>query len=206
MLLVNDMYPAIQGEGVWTGRPMYLIRLHGCNVGCPFCDTNHAQDTTVVNNKETSFLEARGENGKFTVMQPEEVVAQVMQEWNFELVMITGGEPMLQGMDLEHLVRELGRVGYKCHLETSGTVPWDKDIGLVPDIFRWVTVSPKLKGKVPFIKDNLQHAHEVKWPIENESDIVTLMKLIQVTPMKKGSVLSLHPILLGDKYNDNLIQ
>jgi 7-carboxy-7-deazaguanine synthase len=36
---VSDLYPCIQGEGCQTGTPMALLRLQGCRVGCPWCDT-----------------------------------------------------------------------------------------------------------------------------------------------------------------------
>src|SRR5215510_2463493 len=36
---VNDCYTCVQGEGVQTGVAMVLLRLHGCDVGCPWCDT-----------------------------------------------------------------------------------------------------------------------------------------------------------------------
>ena len=40
-LKINEMFETIQGEGVKTGVPSVFVRLQGCPVGCPWCDTKH---------------------------------------------------------------------------------------------------------------------------------------------------------------------
>ena len=42
---VNEIFYSIQGEGRNTGRAAVFIRLSGCNLKCPFCDTDHRQHT-----------------------------------------------------------------------------------------------------------------------------------------------------------------
>ncbi len=39
-LNINEMFETIQGEGAHTGIPSIFVRLQGCPVGCPWCDTN----------------------------------------------------------------------------------------------------------------------------------------------------------------------
>jgi hypothetical protein len=46
---VNDIYDSIQGEGIQTGVPMIVLRLHGCAVGCPWCDTRQTWQSDPVN-------------------------------------------------------------------------------------------------------------------------------------------------------------
>jgi 6-pyruvoyltetrahydropterin/6-carboxytetrahydropterin synthase len=46
--VVNDIYTCIQGEGVQTGVAMVLLRLQGCAVGCPWCDTKETSGTMSV--------------------------------------------------------------------------------------------------------------------------------------------------------------
>ena len=40
-LNINEMFETIQGEGAHTGIPSIFVRLQGCPVGCPWCDTKH---------------------------------------------------------------------------------------------------------------------------------------------------------------------
>ena len=40
-LPINEVYWTIQGEGVHTGVPALFVRMQGCAVGCPWCDTKH---------------------------------------------------------------------------------------------------------------------------------------------------------------------
>ena len=38
---VNETFLSLQGEGYFTGTPAFFLRLSGCNLKCPFCDTQH---------------------------------------------------------------------------------------------------------------------------------------------------------------------
>ena len=38
---VNEFFVSLQGEGHFTGTPSFFLRLSGCNLQCPFCDTSH---------------------------------------------------------------------------------------------------------------------------------------------------------------------
>ena len=42
-LRVNEIFWSLQGEGRFTGTPSAFIRLQGCAVGRPWCDTGYAQ-------------------------------------------------------------------------------------------------------------------------------------------------------------------
>lgn len=113
MYRVNEIFYSLQGEGFWTGTPMVFVRLSGCNLQCPFCDTDH-------------------QDGR--PMTAEELVQAVRTEGPCKRVCLTGGEPLLQA-DRE-LVDTLHLAGYKIHLETNGTRS-------VPEGVDWVTLSPK---------------------------------------------------------------
>lgn len=111
---VNEIFLSLQGEGFWTGTPMVFLRLSGCNLACPFCDTDF-----------TSFRE----------MEADEIVAELLRvAGECRRVCITGGEPLLQ-LD-GALVEALHAAGFKLHLETNGTLE-------APEGIDWITVSPK---------------------------------------------------------------
>lgn len=104
---VNEIFYSLQGEGFWTGTPAVFVRLSGCNLRCPFCDTDHAA---------------------YVAMAADEIVARVT-EFPAETVVITGGEPSLQ-LD-ETLVDALHRAGRRVHVETNGTRPLPADVDWV---------------------------------------------------------------------------
>ena len=41
IIKINEMFPAIQGEGLTNGLPVYFVRTSGCNLNCDFCDTKY---------------------------------------------------------------------------------------------------------------------------------------------------------------------
>ena len=115
---VYSIFPTIQGEGPFVGCPALFIRLAGCNLQCPQCDT----DYTV---------------GR----QPRSVddIALEARESGLPLVVITGGEPFRQNLDFLLPVLLLS---HTVQIETNGTLPvsWTCD-----DVH--IVVSPKT-GKV----------------------------------------------------------
>ncbi len=117
---VHETFYSWQGEGCHLGRAAFFIRLFGCPVQCPWCDSAGTWHPDFVPKKvpRRTAVELAGEAAK---ERP-------------EFVVITGGEPCIH--DLAPLTGELARQGLKSHLETSGAYP------ITGDIF-WVTVSPK---------------------------------------------------------------
>ena len=113
---VNEIFYSIAGEGIQVGRPMTFVRLSGCNLRCPFCDT---------------------EFDVFEEKTIEEIVNKV-QHHPAEWVCITGGEALCQ--DIVPLCTALRDAGYCLHIETNGTV--SPDARLFNLIEHW-TVSPK---------------------------------------------------------------
>lgn len=99
---VHSMFDTIQGEGPFVGTPATFIRLAGCNLACPLCDTDYTSSRT-----------------KFT---PNDILYYV-QELGHKpgrLIVITGGEPFRQ--NIYPLVYILVGAGYKVQIETNGTL------------------------------------------------------------------------------------
>lgn len=121
---VHSLFYTIQGEGPLTGHPAIFVRLAGCNLQCPGCDTEYT----------SALLRQR--------MSPEAVVAEVQRKHpGPRLVVITGGEPFRQSIGL--FTQLLEDTGYQIQIETNGTLP--PPPGLAAST--WVVVSPKT-GKV----------------------------------------------------------
>lgn len=115
-LAPHGVFWTIQGEGVLLGEPMAFVRLAGCSVGCPQCDTNYRVDRRV------SVEEL-----------VREVQAVVPKAVTWPWVWITGGEPT--DHDLAPLVDALRTVGCRVALCTAGTRRVDLKV-------EWLAVSP----------------------------------------------------------------
>ncbi|MFC4874502.1 7-carboxy-7-deazaguanine synthase QueE [Negadavirga shengliensis] len=120
-LPLMEAFYTIQGEGVFSGRPAYFIRLGGCDVGCVWCD-----------------VKASWEAEKWPLKTVEEIVEEAAG-FPARLAVITGGEPLMY--DLGPLTSLLKEKGFTVNLETSGTHPFSGALD-------WVCFSPK-KFKQP---------------------------------------------------------
>lgn len=123
--------PTFQGEGPSCGHPALFIRLSRCNLTCARCDTKYTWDW--------ARFDPRKESTKQTVA---DLVAWVVPS-PVELVVITGGEPLLQQRKLAPLVEGLLAAGKRVEFETNGTIAPDPELLL--DGVRF-NVSPKLQS------------------------------------------------------------
>lgn len=130
-LQVNEIYgPTVQGEGPSTGQRCAFLRLSGCNLTCKWCDTPYTWDWTGLNGE--AF-----DKGKETRLMSVDDVWERLQALRIDLVVISGGEPMMQQEALQPLVESLTAQGKRVEIETNGTI--------VPKILPTrFNVSPKL--------------------------------------------------------------
>ncbi|HWH23134.1 MAG TPA: 7-carboxy-7-deazaguanine synthase [Allosphingosinicella sp.] len=129
---VKEIFLTLQGEGMQAGRRAVFLRMSGCNLwsgreldraraDCTFCDTD--------------FVGTDGLNGGR--YQADVLSAKVEQLWGEgeeRLVVVTGGEPLLQ-LD-EALIGALHARGFSIAVETNGTIA-------APPGIDWICVSPK---------------------------------------------------------------
>ena len=113
-----EIFESLQGEGRNTGRPVVFVRFAGCNLSCPWCDTDRARRFSL------SLAELVGEVKGF---RPKSVV-------------LTGGEPTIQ-QGMAELVAALKDAGYWIAVETNGTTGRDAAPWL--DFVDYVACSPK---------------------------------------------------------------
>lgn len=136
---VNEIFHSIQGEGWWAGMPATFIRLQGCTVGCPWCDTKYTW--------------AKGGSR----MNEIEIVSQI----KYKHVVITGGEPTIYNLDA--LMNKIWEdSSHYIQLETSGQN--ELRGALKPN---WITWSPKrnLAFKCSVIMPIID---EVKWVVDSD--------------------------------------
>lgn len=147
---VIEIFESIQGEGSFLGVPAIFIRLGGCNLHCPFCDTKNSW----------------GDQG--TEMGIQDIVTEALK-FNPKIVVITGGEPTIYGDELYTLATQLQKLGKKVHLETNGS----RDI--YPGYFNWVVCSPKeeIAYRVCENADELKYVVTPEFdPAENISEYI----------------------------------
>ena len=118
MYKINEVFYTLQGEGAHSGIPAVFVRFSGCNLRCPWCDTEFAD---------------------FTEMSADEIVREALSLYDIpnerrKMVVLTGGEPSLQ-VDAP-LIDALHQAGFYICIETNGTRP-------LPDGIDWITCSPK---------------------------------------------------------------
>lgn len=178
-LRVNNLYATIQGEGALAGTPMIVVRMQGCPVGCPFCDTKHTwANLAPLDNanyiplaNEHGDLGWRGEHERWTMAQAGELAELVHTEnrllgGRIKWVMLTGGEPAAQ--NLAPFISELHRLGYAINLETSGTM-----IVGIDAPFDFITCSPKIDmpGGMSLKSGAIAKADEIKFVIGKQADV-----------------------------------
>ena len=142
MYHVNEIFYTLQGEGAHSGIPAVFVRFSGCNLRCPWCDTDFADHTD---------------------MTAEQIVREALALYDIpnerrKMLVLTGGEPSLQ-VD-KPLIDALHAAGFYICIETNGTRP-------LPEGIDWITCSPKAErlnnqsGEVP-TKLALKQVNEVK--------------------------------------------
>ena len=137
MYRVNEIFYTLQGEGAHSGIPAVFIRFSGCNLRCPWCDT---------------------EFDDFTEMSAGQIIAEALALYDIprrKMVVLTGGEPSLQ-VD-EALVNALHEAGFYICIETNGT-------RALPDGIDWITCSPKESSLKPSNSQTIKltNVNEVK--------------------------------------------
>lgn len=187
---INELFETIQGEGVYTGVPAIFIRLQGCPVGCPWCDTQHTWDKSADDRIAiTDVLAKQQASTQFAEVSPDDILAQIQAlGFTAKHVVITGGEPCMY--DLRPLAAVLEAAGYRLQIETSGTF----EVLTSPQT--WVTVSPKvdMPGGYAVRADAMLRANEVKYPVAMHKHIEQIDQLLLDCPVQPGTTICLQPI------------
>jgi 7-carboxy-7-deazaguanine synthase len=101
VLIVNETFFSIQGEGTRAGQPCVFLRLTGCPLRCTWCDTKYAFHEGSRRSEDDVFAE--------------------LQAFPCRLLTLTGGEPLSQPAVFPFVTRLLD-AGWQVLVETSGHV------------------------------------------------------------------------------------
>ena len=101
-LQVCETFASLMGESTRAGVPAYFIRLMGCNLRCRYCDTAYAYEG----------------GHEMTVA----ALVEMARAQPYRLVLVTGGEPLLQA-ETPALLTDLLDAGFTVCLETNGSRP-----------------------------------------------------------------------------------
>jgi len=148
-LLIHSIFLTIQGEGPNVGQPAIFVRLAGCNIQCPGCDTEYTGDAV--------------QHMDFHTLT--DAIEQYSHDHN-PLVVITGGEPLRQ--NIIPFLNWLAKHRYRTQLETNGTLGIDKRA--LSDDARYnleIVCSPK----TPKVVESLQEFIIAYKYVVNQGDI-----------------------------------
>lgn len=162
---VNEVFETMQGEATYTGTPSVFIRLQGCPVGCPWCDTKHTWEVEPEKQIPATIMFLKTEDEPTYSLFAVRDVMEVLEQFQARHVVITGGEPCMY--DLREITAAICNSGRTCQIETSGTFTINVDDRC------FVTLSPKLDmpGGLQVLKSSYLRANEVKYPLGKESDL-----------------------------------
>jgi 7-carboxy-7-deazaguanine synthase len=170
---VTEIFFSLQGEGTRAGRPCAFVRFTGCDLRCGYCDTAYAFH----GGRDLSRAEILAEVSRFPT----------------RLVLLTGGEPMLQ-RELPDLARELLSRGHEVMVETHGQLPTET---LPPEVVRVVDVKTPGSGEVA---RNLQYLEalrphdEVKFVVCDEADFRWSADVIRSHRLEGRAALLFSPV------------
>jgi 7-carboxy-7-deazaguanine synthase len=171
---ITEIYSSIQGETQYAGLPCTLVRTTGCDLRCGYCDS--------------AFAFHGG-----TDMSVADVVAEV-RRLGAPLVLLTGGEPMLQ-RELPALAERLLDAGYQVMIETSGAHPLDT---LPPAVVRVVDIKTPGSGENHRVRwdllGSLRPRDAVKFVLADEADYRWALDTIQAHALAARAEVLLSPV------------
>jgi len=170
---ITEIYRSIQGETQYAGLPCTLVRTTGCDLRCGYCDSAFS----FYGGRDMSVAEIFGE----------------VQELGPRLVLLTGGEPMLQ-REIGELAIRLLAGGYRVMIETSGAHALDR---LPAEVIRIVDIKTPGSGEASRMRhellDGLGPRDAVKFVVCDEPDYCWAVDLIRGRGLDERTEVLLSP-------------
>jgi len=178
---VIEIFKSIQGEGWNFGKEVVFFRIAGCNLNCPWCDT----DWSI-------------KNVKHTFSSPARIIDHINVYFpGVKSIIFTGGEPTKDIKQFEAIVKEFLKNDFYVMIETNGL----NDIKQRKNL--WVSASPKIiYHKFYQRKGIIKNADEVRVVIDPN---FTTDKQIEVIRFFKKNIKCdkwfLSPCEINGKFN-----
>jgi 7-carboxy-7-deazaguanine synthase len=171
---ITEIYASVQGETQYAGLPCTLVRTTGCDLRCGYCDTTYS----FYGGKELSL---------------DEITAEV-RRLGAPLVLLTGGEPMLQ-REIVALSERLLEEGYRVMIETSGAHPVDV---LPAEVIRIVDVKTPASGEGHRMRwevlDGLRRQDAIKFVVGDEQDYQWAVEVIRGRDLASRAEVLISPV------------
>ena len=184
-----EIFPTVQGEGISAGCPAVFIRTSRCNLHCVWCDTDHTwnfESTPWPHEKDAIPGYQKHRKSDVTIELSPADAASAILAYHCPRIVITGGEPLLQEIELLEMASILrrGQPATILEVETNGTRIPSAGFAHTIDQFN---VSPKLSNSG--IPENLRlnpaalahfaesHKAWFKFVVANPSDLVEIQTL-----------------------------
>lgn len=175
-LYVHEIFPSISGEaggGFPQGSYCQFVRFSGCNLRCSWCDTAGTQ----------TFHDCKSLSIK--------TIVNSLETHPVKNVIITGGEPLLQRIGLDSLIKCLLELNYIVQVETNGTLP----LLNIPEKVYWVVDYKTYSSNMTYMMPDLDELKadfegkrvDVKFVVSDMFDLrqsIDVMKVLNELPIK----------------------
>ncbi|MEW2498531.1 7-carboxy-7-deazaguanine synthase QueE [Streptomyces nodosus] len=149
MLKISQLFgPTVQGEGSAAGRHCLFLRVFDCNQECTWCDTAYTwavTDAKAAKTRSGHRYDRHDPAYGLKLMEPDDVLSGLRKLWDVQtrptIIVVSGGEPMMQQQDLVPVLQQLRDWGHEVHIETAGTIP---PTAAFDSVVTQYNVSPKL--------------------------------------------------------------
>lgn len=148
---IIEIFDSLSGEGSTIGIPVSFVRVANCNLRCSFCDTKY------------SYNECEATNFTFSE------VLEKLKEFDNEIVVCTGGEPLLTDNNSRLLPLFLSANGYKVYVETNGSVKLFSKEELLKNELR-KNIKYVVDLKCPYSKMNIKDILETNAELLDDGD------------------------------------
>lgn len=151
---VVEIFNSIEGEGKRAGELSTFIRLAGCNLRCPYCDTKYSWDASEAKDMDVSKI------------------LQTVWDLGVRNVTLTGGEPLVHP-GVQGLLQQLVDSGCYVNVETNGSV--DVEPFRRPQVFFTVDYKGPSSGQeekmcLPMFK-KLREGDVLKFVVGTQEDL-----------------------------------
>lgn len=158
-LQVCETFYSLMGESTRVGLPAFFIRLSGCNLRCRYCDTAYAYE----DGREMAVAD----------------LLKAAEDFPSRLVLVTGGEPLLQE-DTMSLLAGLADAGCEVCLETNGSRPINRVDARVHRILDLKCPGSGMDGENYWQNlEWLTPGDEIKFVISDHDDFLWALKVIR---------------------------